>query len=142
MLGQLFGPDKLLFAFTPFGDVARDFGKAQQRALVVVDGVDHHVGPEQRAVLAYPPPFSFEAALFAGGGQSALRQARRLVFFAVEAGKVLADYFFLRIALGALRPGVPVGDGAVRMQHVDGVVDDALHKVPVHDVGVVVDHWM
>ncbi|MNU96316.1 hypothetical protein D3C71_863480 [compost metagenome] len=75
VLGQLFGADKLLFAFTPFGDVARDFGKTQQRALVVVDGIDHHVGPEQRAVLAHPPPFGFKAALFAGGGQSALRQA-------------------------------------------------------------------
>jgi hypothetical protein len=28
------------------------------------------------------------------------------------------------------------------MEHVNGVVDDALHKVPVHDVGVVDDHWM
>ena len=39
-----------------------------------------------------------------------------------------ADDFGFRIALDALRAGVPVGDAAFRVQHVDGVVRDALHQ--------------
>ncbi|MNT41480.1 hypothetical protein D3C72_1778400 [compost metagenome] len=80
--------------------------------------------------------------MVAGVGQALLRQAAGLVVRAVEAREVPAHDFFLRIALGALRAGVPVGDRAIGMQHVDGIVDDTLHKVPVHDVGIGDDHWM
>ncbi|KAG1533519.1 hypothetical protein G6F50_015851 [Rhizopus delemar] len=134
--------EHLLFAFAPLGVVARDLREADQGALVVMDRVDHHVRPEQRAVLAHAPPLRFKATLFAGAGQPLLRQPRFLVAGGVEAREVPAYDFFLRVTLGALRAGIPVGDRAIRMKHINGIVDDTLHKVPVHDVGVVDDHWM
>ena len=50
----------------PFGHVARDLGKPQQRAVVVTNGVDHHARPEARAILAHPPALVLEAALALG----------------------------------------------------------------------------
>lgn len=40
---------------------------------------------------------------------------------------MLTDDIGVRISLDALATGIPAGDDAVRLQHVDGVVDDALN---------------
>src|ERR1700761_5331814 len=41
-----------------------------------------------------------------------------------------ADDFLRPIALDALRAEVPIGDVALRIEHADGVVGDALHQEP------------
>ena len=43
---------------------------------------------------------------------------------------MLADDFVGRIALDPLRAGIPVGHDAVRIEHVDGVVDHPLDQQP------------
>jgi hypothetical protein len=65
--------------FAALGDITRDLGEAGQRALIVMDGVDHHAGPEERAVLAYAPAFRFVAPFSRGGGKRSSRQSRRSV---------------------------------------------------------------
>ena len=41
-----------------------------------------------------------------------------------------ADDLLTPVALGSLRPGVPVDDVALRIEHVDRVVGNALHEKP------------
>ena len=50
------------------------------------------------------------------------------ILCAVEPGKMLADNFFRHIAFGPLCAGVPVHYVSVLIEHVDGVIGDALHQ--------------
>ncbi len=65
-----------------------------------------------------------EAAVF----QRRRRQASRLVFFGIEARKMLSDNLVGRVALDALSSRIPAGDIAFRVKHVDRVVIDALNE--------------
>ena len=62
-------------ASTPalLGQVARDLGEAEQRAGVVDERGDHHVGPEARAVLAHAPALVLEAAVLAAPSPARVR---------------------------------------------------------------------
>ena len=53
-----------------------------------------------------------------------------LVLFRVEAGEMLTDDLGFRIALDCFRAGIPVGDPPLRIEHVDGIVADALDQQP------------
>src|SRR5438309_1101541 len=66
---RLAGLVEFALGLAALGDVAGDLGEADDVAGVVADRVDHHVGPEARAILAHPPAFLFEAALGGGGAQ-------------------------------------------------------------------------
>ena len=77
--------------------------KPSQLALVVVDRVDDHAGPEARAVLALPPAFRLIAARLAGCLQRLAWNAGREILRRVEAAEMLADNLVGRIALDALR---------------------------------------
>src|SRR5262249_51741298 len=112
------------------GDIARDLGEADELSLLVADRVDHDARPEHAAVLAHAPAFRLEASLAHGGMERACRDSGGAVAFRVEAGKMLADDFFGRIALDALRASVPTDDDAVRIQHEQRVVDHALDEHP------------
>src|SRR5476649_2405294 len=57
---------RLLGRFT-LGNVACDFGEADQPAGGIADRIDHDACPESRAVSSHPPAFVFELSLFAGG---------------------------------------------------------------------------
>ncbi len=83
---------EVALGFVAFGDVAGDLGKADELA-VVVDRVDHHAGPETRAVLAPAPAFAGEAAFGAGNGEVALGQARVDVVVGIEHPVVMPDHF-------------------------------------------------
>ncbi|MNO82244.1 hypothetical protein D3C76_735130 [compost metagenome] len=113
-----------------FGDVAGDLGKPEQGTGVSPDRVDHDMGQEPRAILAYPPTLVLEASLARRNLQCPSWQAGSLIFGGVEHGKMLADDFFGQITLDALGPQVPVGHTAIRGKHVDGIVGDALHQQP------------
>jgi hypothetical protein len=112
------------------GQVARDLGKADQLAHVVVDGVDDDVGPEAGAVLAHAPALGFVAAFARGGAERACRPALDPVFLGIEARKMLAHDLVGLVALDALGADVPVADRALGREHVDRVIGHALHQQP------------
>ncbi len=113
-----------------FGDVARDFGKAPERAPVVEHGSDHDVSPEGGTVLADPPglflksPFG-EGLLEFSGGLTGFA-----VFCSVKTRKMLAQNFLLQIALDAGRTRIPANHVTFGVEHVDGVVLDSVEQQP------------
>src|SRR4030095_9512195 len=96
---------ELELGVAPLGDVAGDFGEADEPALLP-DRIDADAGPEEGAVLADAPAFLFVAALFPGDRERAKRLAVGAVGFGVKTGEVLADDFLRRIALDALAADV------------------------------------
>src|SRR5438552_12736201 len=60
---HLLGLTELLFDGTALGHVASDFGETNQGPAIVVDGIDDHVRPKPRAILAYSPPVRLEPSL-------------------------------------------------------------------------------
>ena len=73
--------------FAPLGHVAGDLGEADQLAVIVADGVDHHAGPEaacRPCARASLPPRS---GRFARGRQRALGHAGVEVLGRVETAK-------------------------------------------------------
>ena len=80
------------------------------------------------AVLADAPAFGFEPAVMVGGVESERGNARGLIFRRVEAGEMLADDLVGGIALEPLRTRIPADHHAVGIQHVDGIVGNALNQ--------------
>src|SRR5687767_8268396 len=70
--GAQFAAAKRLHVLPPFGQVAHDFAKAAQLAVVVADGGDDGIGPIARAVAASAPAILLEATLADGGPQHVL----------------------------------------------------------------------
>ena len=105
----------------PLGHVADDVRKADQLP-VVVDGVDHHPGPEPSAVLAHPPAVGLEGPVAAGPLQRARRLAGLPVVRRVETVERAADDLGAGIAKGPFRTDVPVGHQAARRQQADAIV--------------------
>src|SRR5262249_47216184 len=62
----------------------------------------------------------------AGEMERARRLAALLLLLGVEAAEVLSDDFGGGILVDSLRAHVPIGDGAVAVEHEDSVVRDAL----------------
>src|SRR5581483_8028290 len=110
------------------GDVAGYLGETKQPALRIVNRVDHDIGEKFRAVLADAPTFPFIAALPGRDLDRPLRHAGLAVLFGVKTREVLADDLLRRISLDPLRARVPARDQPSRAQHVDCVIDDALHQ--------------
>ena len=100
------------------------------RALVVVDGADHHAGPETGAVLADPPPFLGVRAVTQSGLEIALGVSVGPLVRRVEDPVGLADDLARCVSLDALCPGVPAGDVALDIEHVDRVLTDRRHQEP------------
>src|SRR5271165_5071859 len=84
------------------GNVARDFGEADQLAAVILECVDHDVGQEAAAVLAHAPGFGLVPAIAGGDFERLLRHIRSTVLLDVKAREVLADDLFGAVALDAL----------------------------------------
>ncbi len=119
---------QLVLRFLALADVARDLCKTDRVAGVVVDGVDHHARAKPRAVLANPPALGGKTLRAPRGFQRPLRFARGAVLLFVKGGEMLADDFVGGIALDALGAGVPAGDMALVVKHIDGVIGDALDE--------------
>src|SRR3546814_6497239 len=75
------------------GDVPRDLGETDERAGVVVHGIDQGRRPETAAVLAHAPALVLVPPGFAGCGEGALRLAVRLVLRREEPGERFPEYF-------------------------------------------------
>ncbi len=119
-------PAGVLLGQPAFRQVSGDLGETPQRAFFVAQGGDDDVGPEAGAVLAHPPALVLDAPLGRRPPQFLLGPAPLDGLLGVEAGEVLADDLLGPVALDALRPAVPGGDPALRVEHEDGVVLDAL----------------
>src|SRR5262249_34328957 len=117
-----------LFLLAPLGQVAGDLGVALQLAVRIAQRGDHHAGPEARAVLADAPAFVLDAALLAGAAQLFARPAGGDLVGWVEALERLADDLRCRVALDALRAGIPARHAAVGVEQEDGVVADAVDE--------------
>src|SRR5204863_75418 len=70
----------------------------------------------------------FEPALLGGGTQRARRQPGRAVRVGVEAGEMLPDDLFGGVAFDAFGARIPVADDAVRIEHEQRVIHDALDE--------------
>ncbi len=118
---------------TPLGDVARDLGKADQFA-VLAYGIDDDAGPEEGAVLADAPAFFLVAALLEGNAEGSAGFAIGPIGLGVELREVPAQDLFGGIALDPFTAGIPAGDEAGRVQHVERVVGDTFNeeaKIPL-----------
>ena len=91
-------------------------------------GVDDDVRPKLRAVLADAPAFPLEASFARGSLERVLRQSGGPILFGIEAGEMLADDLVGEVALDALGARVPVGHVSFGIEHVDGVIGDALDQ--------------
>ena len=127
----LFAAPQRLFGGPALGQVARDLGEAEQRAVGRQNRIDDDVGPEASPVLPDAPALGLETALLGRDAQCALGQPRAAVLRGIEAREVPADDLLLAIALQALGPGVPADDVAGRVQHVDRVVGDRVDEQPI-----------
>src|SRR5690606_27887390 len=96
------------------GDLAGNFGEAEMLPIVVKNGVDHHTGPEARAILADAPAFLFKLARFKRGAQRCSRLVVGSVFGGIEAREVLTDNLIGRVALESSGTGIPAVDEPFR----------------------------
>src|SRR5208337_4527644 len=110
------------------GNVARDFREADQPTAVILERVDHHVGQEATAVLTHAPSLGLIPAIAGGAFERLLRRVRSAVLLGVEPREVLSDDLLGAVALDALCAPVPVGDDAIGIDHVDGIVGDAVDQ--------------
>src|ERR1700677_2006860 len=88
------------------------------------------MSPKTGAVLADTPTFLLKLAFAGCGLQRPARLAGGPSFVRIELREMPANDFARSVALDPFRSEVPVGDLAVGVDHVDGVVGDALHKEP------------
>jgi hypothetical protein len=109
-------------------EVLRHRGEAALAPVAVVERVQHRPRPEAIAVLLHPPALGLAAPGLPREGELLPGPARLQVLRDVEAREVLADDLAARIALDALRAGVPAGDDALGIEHVDGVVGHAFDQ--------------
>src|SRR6267142_4803153 len=110
----------------PLGDVARDLGESQQFLRLTADRIDHGRRPEAAAVLADAPAFGLVPAFAACDVERARRCSGLPILLGIKTAEVLADDLVGGVTLDALRARIPVGDDAARVEHVDGVIDEAV----------------
>src|SRR5665213_2539411 len=88
------------------------------------------MSPKTAAVLADTPAFFLEFAFAFRGLQRPLRLTGGAILIGIKLREMPADDFLRKIALDTLRTEIPVGDVALGIEHVNGVVGDALHQEP------------
>src|SRR3984957_12731557 len=120
----------LLLGFATLGDVTRDLGETDQPVLVVAYRVDDDACPEKGAILANAPTLFLVAAALPCKPERARGPAGGLICTGIEPREVLADDFFRAVAFDALTTGVPVGNQAGRIDHVEGIIGDTIHQQP------------
>ena len=124
------GIEKRLLGIFFVGHVAGDLREADQTAMLVVDAIDDDARPEARAVLPNAPAFTFELAFGARDFKHSRGHTGLPVLIGVKGRKMLPDDLFGLEALDALRAGIPAGHYALRVQHVDRVINDGLDEQP------------
>src|SRR5208283_2154783 len=128
-LGLVERPDFFL-GFLALSNVARNLAEAAKLAVGAVHRREDHVSPKLGTVLAHPPPFALEAAILPRHFQLAGGLARLDIFGRRKATVMLTDDFCGSVSLDTLRTFVPAYDPALRIQHQDRIVLDALNQQP------------
>jgi hypothetical protein len=124
----LFADLEFLLGVLAIGEVARDLGIADDVARWGPDSINDDCRPEPGAVLTDSPTLGLEFALSPGGRQCPRRKPGLLVLLGIKPREVLADNFVRKVSLETLRTGVPTGNYAVGVQHVDGEVGYGLDQ--------------
>src|SRR5271154_2963467 len=109
-------------------NVAGDLAETAQLAVGAVYRREDHVSPKLGTVLAHPPPFALEAAILPRHFQLVGRLACLDIFGRKKATVMLTDDFCGSVSLDTLRTFVPAYDPALRIQHQDRIVLDALDQ--------------
>jgi len=125
---RLAGSIEFLRGFALFGHITGDLCKADQLSMVVQNAIDENVRPETGAVLTHTPALAFHPADGRGQAEVLLWLSVFAVFLRVKAGEMLTYNFVERVALDPLGPGIPAGDMAGGIKHVDGVIRHALNQ--------------
>src|SRR4029079_9928874 len=123
---------KPLLVPPPLTDVAGDLGKAEEFAALVANRVDDHARPKMRSVLAHAHAHAlgFDAPSARGSFEDGRGQTGLAVVTGEELAEMLAADLVRGVALEALSAGIPVRYHAGGIEHVDGIVGDALDKQP------------
>ncbi len=127
---RLLRPLQFELGLTPFRQVPRHLGEADQFAGVIANGVDHHARPEPSPVLAQPPAFREEPPFAAGCLQRPPGELHRDVLGRIEGGEVPSDDLLGRIALDPLGARIPVGHDPLGIERENGVVRHPLDQQP------------
>ena len=120
-----FAFDQRLLDFAPLGEIARNFGVADDLTVIVAHRVDHHIRPETLAAFADAPALGLVASVAPRCLEHACRHAGGAVFGRIEDREMLADDLIAAVTLDAFGAGVPIGHEAVLVEHENRVIDDA-----------------
>src|SRR5262249_40394789 len=82
------------------------------------------------AVLAHAPSFGLKPALPRGYSERSLWLVIFPVFLGIKSGKVLTDDLAGTIALDPFSTRIPTRHSTFSIEHINGVVGDALHEMP------------
>ena len=114
----------------PFGDIARDLGKAYELTTLIADWINHDECAKSASVLSHAPAFGFKSAVAHRTFQRPCRHTSVAVFLGVEKTKMLSDDFVRTITLDTLRSRIPRDDDPVRINLEDRVIDDRIDEPP------------
>ena len=118
---------KQLAGTSSFGNIARNFGKSDQLA-ILMDGVDHDMREEAASVPPHAPSLGLEPTLTSRRLQAPKGNACCDILWRVEPGKMRADNFLFGVPLDPPCPRVPARDVAIRREHKNGIVGDTLNQ--------------
>ncbi len=121
-------PPPFLFGVLALRQIARHLGEPDQRASVVSQRGDDHVGPESGSVFANAPPFVLDPPLARRLGQQPGRPPALPILLRVEELDRLADDLLSLVPLDERGPGVPGHHPSFAVEHEDRVVADALDE--------------
>ncbi len=93
--------------FHPLGDIAGDFGEADQFAVIIPDGINHYRGPKTSAVFSHAPAFRLEPALGPRRSQCFLGNAGRQILRCVKTAEVRSYNLIRCVTFDALRTRIP-----------------------------------
>ena len=96
--------------------------------LVVSFAVITLLGPELTAVPAPTPGISLVSPITMGSFEVSLRLTAAEFFLGVEFAKMMAKDLRGRVLLDPLRASVPAGDVTARIEHVNGIIGNALDQ--------------
>ena len=119
---------QFLLGVAPLGCIADDVGEADQVSVVIADHGDRAGDENQRAVLSDAPSLDFVLVFLDGQFQRAVRFAGAALVRPIEYPEMLADDFFRGVADDLLGGAVPARHASRRVEHENGVVDDAFDQ--------------
>src|SRR5450755_3344701 len=119
---------EVLSSFCAVRYIASDLCEADKLVRRVAHRIHHHAGPQTRSILAYAPAFGLKPS---GGSRNLERthgRTRADIVVPVKDAEIRTDDFLRAIALDTLRARIPTFHGAVEIEQVNRIVDDAVDE--------------